>query len=584
MRKKAIRYLSIILSLNFLPCVIGKADAQTINNAPSFTIRDYKILPDAGYNFNRVLTGTSLKFTTDSVLNTAVSNFYWVKATIFNPYPNDEDYVVSVSGPVIYTFYYFTEKGKWASHPVGLNVPNGQRRPDVTPIILTGKVATTFYLKVDLSDVSSGGKLINLQIKLEKKVWFNSQEQVLNISFLICCIALISFLCYNLYIYFHLKDDVYLHYVYAQLGALLYFTGTHRYFNVILPLRIYNQSVASDGFIDYFDINNFFIHVGVALIFWGLARFTRSYLRTKELLPVYDKILKVLANTYVVVELIPTLLTITGIYFIELIVIDNIFVLAIIFTCLITGFVAYRRKVGAASHFLAAIFIPCAFTACTSAYILIYNANSPVLPAIAILSQILTFAVALVARVKLINEDLHNKAIEAIRLETTNTIIANERLLMEQENAIITLSMALEKEHNMLLQASLEANQRELMGKSVYILQKNQLLADLKTQVKDISALYPHSEHNALKTIQSSLNDSEYLDDEWDKFKLHFEQVHPSFFKDLQVSHPKLTKYELRLYAYFHINMSTKEIATLLNIAPASVRQAKARLSKKMKV
>jgi DNA-binding NarL/FixJ family response regulator len=584
MGKKAIRYRGITLILYFLLCVIGKAGAQTINNAPSFTIKDYKILPDAGYNFDRVLKDTSLKFTTDSVLNTAVSNSYWVKATVYNPYPNDEDYIVAVSAPLNYTFYCATEKGKWVSRPLGINASNRQRRLGVTPIVLYAQAANSFYLKVDLSDVSSGGKAINLQIKLEKTVWFNSHEQVSNISFLICCIALISFSCYNLYIYFHLKDVVYLHYVYTQLGALLYFTGTERYFNVLFPLRIYNQRATSNGFIDAFDINNFFIHVGVALIFWGLARFTRSYLRTQELLPVYDKVLKILANTYVIVELVPTLLTITGIYFVELIVIDNIFVLAIIITCLITGFVAYRRKVSAASHFLAAVFIPAVFTASTSAYILILDSNSTVLPTIAILSQILTFAVALVARVKLINEDLRDKAIEAIRLETTNTIIANERLLMEQENAIITLSMALEKEHSMLLQTTLEANQRELMGKSVYILQKNQLLADLKTQVKDISALYPHSEHGALKTIQSSLNDGEYLDDEWDKFKLHFEQVHPSFFKDLQASHPKLTKYELRLYAYFHINMSTKEIATLLNIAPASVRQAKARLSKKMKV
>jgi DNA-binding NarL/FixJ family response regulator len=84
------------------------------------------------------------------------------------------------------------------------------------------------------------------------------------------------------------------------------------------------------------------------------------------------------------------------------------------------------------------------------------------------------------------------------------------------------------------------------------------------------------------KNIQSSLKDGAYLDDEWDKFKLHFEQVHPSFFTDLRSAHPTLTKHELRLYAYFHINMSTKEIAALLNIAPASVRQAKARLNKKM--
>ena len=54
------------------------------------------------------------------------------------------------------------------------------------------------------------------------------------------------------------------------------------------------------------------------------------------------------------------------------------------------------------------------------------------------------------------------------------------------------------------------------------------------------------------------------------------------FFKDLQANHPNLTKNEVRLYTYFHINISTKEIAALLNIAPASVRQAKSRLYKKM--
>ena len=40
--------------------------------------------------------------------------------------------------------------------------------------------------------------------------------------------------------------------------------------------------------------------------------------------------------------------------------------------------------------------------------------------------------------------------------------------------------------------------------------------------------------------------------------------------------------FQVRLHAYFHINLSTKEIATLLNIDPASVRRAKTRLLKKM--
>jgi len=63
-----------------------------------------------------------------------------------------------------------------------------------------------------------------------------------------------------------------------------------------------------------------------------------------------------------------------------------------------------------------------------------------------------------------------------------------------------------------------------------------------------------------------------------------FEQVHPNFFKELQAKYPSLTKNELRLYSYFHINLGTKEIASLLNIDPASVSRAKTRLYKKMAI
>jgi len=50
----------------------------------------------------------------------------------------------------------------------------------------------------------------------------------------------------------------------------------------------------------------------------------------------------------------------------------------------------------------------------------------------------------------------------------------------------------------------------------------------------------------------------------------------------LQQNHPSLTAYEMRLYAYLFMKMSTKEIAGLLNITPASVTTAKMRLNKKL--
>ena len=110
------------------------------------------------------------------------------------------------------------------------------------------------------------------------------------------------------------------------------------------------------------------------------------------------------------------------------------------------------------------------------------------------------------------------------------------------------------------------------------------MLAELKTQIQDFNRQSPNSKNQQLSGIKSLLQSNLHLDEDWNRFKLHFEQVHPRFFEDLQLKYPALTKNELRLYSYFHINLSTKEISALLNIDPASVRRAKTRLYKKMAI
>ena len=50
----------------------------------------------------------------------------------------------------------------------------------------------------------------------------------------------------------------------------------------------------------------------------------------------------------------------------------------------------------------------------------------------------------------------------------------------------------------------------------------------------------------------------------------------------LKACYPGLTAYDLRLCTYLKANLSTKEIATLLNITLDSVKKAKHRLRKKL--
>ena len=50
----------------------------------------------------------------------------------------------------------------------------------------------------------------------------------------------------------------------------------------------------------------------------------------------------------------------------------------------------------------------------------------------------------------------------------------------------------------------------------------------------------------------------------------------------LKQNFPKLTAYDLRLCSYLKANLSTKEIAIVLNITPDSAKKAKHRLRKKL--
>lgn len=69
-----------------------------------------------------------------------------------------------------------------------------------------------------------------------------------------------------------------------------------------------------------------------------------------------------------------------------------------------------------------------------------------------------------------------------------------------------------------------------------------------------------------------------------DHLLLELEQSNQHFQLQLKRRFPELTAYDLRLCTYLKSNLSTKEIATLLNIAPDSVKKAKHRLRKKLEI
>jgi DNA-binding CsgD family transcriptional regulator len=70
--------------------------------------------------------------------------------------------------------------------------------------------------------------------------------------------------------------------------------------------------------------------------------------------------------------------------------------------------------------------------------------------------------------------------------------------------------------------------------------------------------------------------------DDWKVFETNFNDVHDNFFKTIKVDFPDLTPGDLKLAAYLKMNLSTKEIAPLLNISIRGVEYKRYRLRLKM--
>jgi len=81
-----------------------------------------------------------------------------------------------------------------------------------------------------------------------------------------------------------------------------------------------------------------------------------------------------------------------------------------------------------------------------------------------------------------------------------------------------------------------------------------------------------------IQGIESTIN----LDQDWGNFKMHFEEVHQGFFKQLLEQYPDLNTNELRFCAYLRLNLDAKEIARILNITVNAIEKRRYRLRKKL--
>jgi DNA-binding CsgD family transcriptional regulator len=586
----------VVAFILLLFSVTGSArQVHTLTDRPTASIHNIEVLPDDNYDWQEIQSDSGLTFVSNDSLRPGLHTTYWYKIYIHNPFPEARSFALRVQPALHNTLYYFdANAGQWVNDEGGLQsiTHTGRVGQDILEGVLRSKAINILYIKAVIGKPAQTGRAFMPQVTLEKASIANQQEKIIWITWVTSLVVLFLFLLNNVYIYFSFKDKTILYYLVAQVGGIIYITAYKQVFPVLFPCPLLTTGITANGQPAWYDLNDLLMHIGIGVIMYGIVQFSRHYLKTRQWMPRLDSLLKYGLYGYLAISSLFMLIN-AGLLYTENEewLFENIITGVLFAAVIAAGIIAYMRKLPAASPFLLANVISLGFMLATTLYHLLvemdevgYPLVKSLLPDLAIITLTFGFSVALVARTRLIQKSLLAKEAEARQLEFDLREIALRQSTIEFDNQQINAAIRHEKIRNEDLQEKLEINQRELASSTLYIVQKNEMLASLKTQIKELSKLYPDKQQQELQDIESTLQDTLYLKADWEKFKLHFEQVHPHFFENLTTQHPSLTNNEIRLYAYFHIKLSTKEIAALLNIDPASVRRAKTRLYKKMGV
>jgi ligand-binding sensor domain-containing protein/DNA-binding CsgD family transcriptional regulator len=154
------------------------------------------------------------------------------------------------------------------------------------------------------------------------------------------------------------------------------------------------------------------------------------------------------------------------------------------------------------------------------------------------------------------------------------------KLIEENQKNLELTRLANEQEivklKNQQLKNDIDGKNRELAITTMSLINKSELLNGIKNDLSNLED--KSSRDQMIKVINKNLNN----DHDWEYFQEAFNNADKDFLKKMHQQHPNLTPNDLKLCVYLRLNLSSKEIAPLLNISVRSVEIKRYRLRKKM--
>ena len=186
-------------------------------------------------------------------------------------------------------------------------------------------------------------------------------------------------------------------------------------------------------------------------------------------------------------------------------------------------------------------------------------------------------------------------ALLLVLVAITVLFLRQKKALAERNQHISDLNLEKEKHNSLLLEKQIanallmqeqlknevDVKNRKLSTKAIYLADRNELIEEIVSYLsKDPLLIRDANLVGYVNSLKANLR----TDTEWDSFITHFEEVNHGFLKRLKVRHPALSANDIRFIAYIYMNLSVKEISSLLNITTVACKKRKERLAAKMEI
>lgn len=138
---------------------------------------------------------------------------------------------------------------------------------------------------------------------------------------------------------------------------------------------------------------------------------------------------------------------------------------------------------------------------------------------------------------------------------------------------------------NEKLEADVNYKNKELSTMTMHLVQRGKVLAKIKEVISAVIKNHDLNESSpSFRHLIRLIKDVEKKDQELDHMSVHFNHVNTEFFTRLKDLYPDLSQNDLKFCAYLSMNLSSKEMAQLMNVTIKAIEVGRYRLRKKLQL